>query len=94
MPTKDQIKEMFRESFERADKDGTGKLTREEVGLMMGTADVQPDPKDIDVSNSTKILTKILQMIIEHCCKFDHFIVLIANSTILCHEQLICIINS
>ncbi len=48
---------MFRESFERADKDGTGKLTREEVGLMMGTAEVQPDPKDIDVRMCVVVAT-------------------------------------
>ncbi len=50
MPTKDQIKDMFREAFERADKDGTGKLTLDEVTLMMGTAEVQPDPNHIEVS--------------------------------------------
>lgn len=31
MPTKEQVKEQFKESFERADTDGTGKLTQDQV---------------------------------------------------------------
>ena len=31
MPTKEQVKDQFRESFDRADTDGTGKLTKDQV---------------------------------------------------------------
>ncbi len=50
MPTKDQLKEQFRSAFERADTDGTGKLTKDQVGNMLGSADVQPDPQHVEVS--------------------------------------------
>lgn len=35
MPTKEQVKEQFRESFNRADTDGTGKLTKDQVSCAL-----------------------------------------------------------